>query len=146
MLLAQQAQRERLVLPVHPAQPGPRVQPVLQGRMERFACTQAVVNTVTITSTATRWVLCNFAGGSPGTAGTVVNLTLPAAGSYPAGSEVTFSATAGTGAAIASFTFASSGSTLNATNANNASLVSGLPGAGDSITGAFAFQGKDRMY
>ncbi len=93
------------------------------GGIEVFACSQAVTNTVTVTSSATRWVFCNFNGQSPGTAGTVVNLTLPPASSYPAGSVVTFSATSGTGAAIANFTFTSAGSTLNATNANNQSVA-----------------------
>jgi hypothetical protein len=94
----------------------------VNGGIEVFACTSAATTNVVVLSIATRWVFCDFNGGAPGAAGTVVHLTLPSAASYPSGTTIWFSATAGTGAAITTFTFTSAGSFLSATNANNTSV------------------------
>lgn len=98
--------------------------PLTGGKVEAATCTTGATTNIVITSTATRWVFCNFNGGATTGPTTFVNQTLPSAGSYPEGAVVTFQVTAGGGAPLnaGNFTFTSVGSTFNAGGATNVSV------------------------
>jgi collagen type VII alpha len=92
------------------------------GGVEAPTCNAGAITNVVIISTATRWIFCNFNGGGSNNAGTQVNLTLPSAGSYPAGTAVTFQPTASTVSSLAGFTFTSAGSTLSTAGPSGAAF------------------------
>lgn len=60
---------------------------------EIFACTAGATTVVAPASSASRTLLCNFNGSNPGITGTRVNLVLPAASTYAAGTVITFRTT-----------------------------------------------------
>jgi hypothetical protein len=99
--------------------------PIL-GTLQIGLCTSGNTSNIVVTDLNVRTILGDFQGGNPAAPNTVVNLTLPAASSYPSGTIITYSqtntiTTAGT-VANTGFTITSPGSTITAHGHLNQSI------------------------
>jgi predicted transcriptional regulator len=115
--------------------------PILGG-MQVVTCTSGATTSFEITNTNVRTILLDFQASVPNTTNTIVNATLPSAGSYPVGTRIVFTSTNTVTTPqiqVAAFNLKSSGSTLTAHGSNSVSTASGLSVVNTADTKRFEF-------